>query len=227
MKVRVPVAGTIGRAVDVPRHAADGATVGVNLRWPDGALVKESDLRDPAGTGGGSAGTGARPIPWKLVLEVPANVQAVAALAGAGLVTRRANGDWTVRAIVSSDGSIAITSPDGGAGNVDLVLPDVPDSGLGALLAIQRDAKGRVTGTRAPTTDDLPEGVTNRYQHDYLHTQGTAADTWSVAHNLGHEPIVAVRTQGGADIEAAVTHLSANNLVINLSAPLAGFARCI
>ncbi|WP_372362912.1 hypothetical protein ACCQ10_09455 [Xanthomonas sp. NCPPB 1325] len=45
-------------------------------------------------------------------------------------------------------------------------LADLPDSGTGAALRkITRDAKGRLSGTQAATTSDLPEG-TNRYFTD-------------------------------------------------------------
>lgn len=43
-------------------------------------------------------------------------------------------------------------------------LADLSNTGVGAaLVKITRDAKGRVEGTEAATTDDLPEGTTNRY----------------------------------------------------------------
>ena len=43
-------------------------------------------------------------------------------------------------------------------------LADLADTGVGAaLVKITRDAKGRVEGTEAATTDDLPEGTANLY----------------------------------------------------------------
>lgn len=43
-------------------------------------------------------------------------------------------------------------------------LADLADTGTGdALVKITRDAKGRIAGTEAATTDDLPEGATHRY----------------------------------------------------------------
>lgn len=43
-------------------------------------------------------------------------------------------------------------------------LSDLYDTGTGdALVKITRDAKGRIAGTEAATTDDLPEGATNHY----------------------------------------------------------------
>lgn len=45
-------------------------------------------------------------------------------------------------------------------------LADVPDAGGGDLRKFDRDAKGRVTGTSVPTTDDLDEGEENLYFTD-------------------------------------------------------------
>ncbi|WP_126946676.1 hypothetical protein [Xanthomonas sp. BRIP62409] len=61
---------------------------------------------------------------------------------------------------VSTDLTKAV---DTGTGVATFGLADLPDSGTGAALSkITRDAKGRVSGTSAATTSDLPEG-TNQY----------------------------------------------------------------
>lgn len=58
-------------------------------------------------------------------------------------------------------------SVDGTTGVTTYGLADLPDSGVGAaLVKIARDAKGRLSGTSAATTDDLTEGVTNLYFTD-------------------------------------------------------------
>jgi hypothetical protein len=51
-------------------------------------------------------------------------------------------------------------------GVTEIGLADLPDTGAGALLAITRDGKGRVSGSRVATTDDLSEGATNLYYTD-------------------------------------------------------------
>lgn len=53
---------------------------------------------------------------------------------------------------------VVVTNDDGVEGNPLIGLADLEDSGLGTLLAIERDSKGRVAGTRTPTTTDLTEG---------------------------------------------------------------------
>lgn len=147
-KIKVPIFGTIGKAVAVDPRATEGATVGVNLRWPDGTLVQVGDL-----TGGAqqSDSGGVQPTLWKLVLEKPRNIEEVEALSSAGLIVRLASQDWITRSIVGVAGNITVTSGDGAADNPTIDLADVPDSGAGALLAITRDAKGRVAGTKAAT----------------------------------------------------------------------------
>jgi hypothetical protein len=58
-----------------------------------------------------------------------------------------------------------IVDPD--TGIVSLDLAELPDTGIGAaLVKITRDDYGRVEGTEAATTDDLPEGATNLYFTD-------------------------------------------------------------
>lgn len=66
-------------------------------------------------------------------------------------------------------GAIAVAAGElskavGTDGITTLGLADLANSGLGAaLVKITRDAKGRVSGTQAATTDDLPAGSTNKY----------------------------------------------------------------
>lgn len=61
----------------------------------------------------------------------------------------------------------------------------------------------------------------------YLHTQSTAAATWTINHNLGFRPDVAVRDSGGNEVLAQVLHVSANQTVIYFATPTAGEARFI
>lgn len=57
-----------------------------------------------------------------------------------------------------------LTKAVGANGVTTLGLADLANSGVGAaLVKITRDAKGRVSGTQAATTDDLPAGSTNKY----------------------------------------------------------------
>lgn len=59
---------------------------------------------------------------------------------------------------------IDVANGNAAAGLPTISLSNLPDSGVGAaLVKITRDAKGRVSGTQAATTDDLPPGSTNKY----------------------------------------------------------------
>ena len=61
---------------------------------------------------------------------------------------------------------------------------------------------------------------------NYLHTQSSASDTWTVNHNLGYRPVVSVRSPGGVEVEATVTHVSVNQCVVTFAAPYTGSVFC-
>lgn len=64
-------------------------------------------------------------------------------------------------------------SVDGTTNVATFGLADLADSGVGAaLVRLTRDAKGRISGTQAATTDHLTEGATNLY-----HTAARVRDT--------------------------------------------------
>jgi len=71
-----------------------------------------------------------------------------------------------VATITGTLGEIDVADGDASAGLPTVSLADVANAGGGTLVRIARDAKGRVTGTSAPTTDDLPEGEENLYYTD-------------------------------------------------------------
>jgi len=156
---KIKLKDTLNRVVRVDTDA--GATLGVNLRDSTGRVIKPSEVLN-------SAAPEAKPSNysntlWKLIREIPANIQALAALAGLGFATRRDDGSWTQRTIAEAEG-ITIANGDGQDGDPAIGLADLPDSGEGAaLVKVTRDSKGRVEGTEAAKTDDLAEGATNRY----------------------------------------------------------------
>lgn len=59
---------------------------------------------------------------------------------------------------------------------------------------------------------------------NFTHEQVSAAATWTITHNLGKMPSVTVIDSGGSGIVGSVTYPSVNQLVIEFSAPFAGFA---
>lgn len=125
-KVRVQLWGKPQGYATVDPSATEGATLGVNLFWPNGTLVVPDDLAptgnsgagsdsggDSGADGGGSGGDGqpsSAPSLWELIVNVPENVQAVAGLSTAGFVRRDGAGAWSASPIVNADLSGANTS---------------------------------------------------------------------------------------------------------------------
>lgn len=136
MTVKVPIYGSPVRAVQLDERATEGAVFGVNLRWPDGKLVKASDFATST-SGAQSLGTtdDLDEGQWNLYFTPRRAQDAVG-----DILTDSAN--VTLRYA----GGVSITAD----------LTDLPDSGQGELIAFTRDAKGRVSGTRPITEADLP-----------------------------------------------------------------------
>ncbi|TBX03182.1 hypothetical protein TP46_12130 [Xanthomonas citri pv. aurantifolii] len=98
--------------------------------------------------------------------------------------------------------SLAVTSDltkavDAGTGVATLGLGDLPDSGAGAALRkITRDSKGRLAGTSAATTDDLPES-------------GTPTNQWFTAARVRAVALTGLATAVNAAIAATDSVLAA------------------
>lgn len=59
----------------------------------------------------------------------------------------------------------------------------------------------------------------------YTHVQLVAEAAWTVNHNLGMRPAVAILDSGGTEVAADVMHMSTNQLVIRFAIPVSGTAR--
>lgn len=158
---KVKLQDTLSRVVYIDPAANEGATIGVDLRLPDGRVPSLSELQGIFGGGSGTAGVATQaptfvPTLWRLISEVPANVRQVQNLATAGLVTRRSDGSWVTRSVTAAAGRLTVANGNGDAGNVALDLAQLVNSGQGSLLAIVRDNYGRVAGTRPVTEADIP-----------------------------------------------------------------------
>lgn len=60
----------------------------------------------------------------------------------------------------------------------------------------------------------------------YTHIQSSAASTWTVNHNLGVYPIVAVLSSGGANVSAGITHTSLNQILVSVAPATTGRVIC-
>ena len=141
---KIKLKDQLGRVVRLD-DGASGATLGKNLYGADGKLLTADQIINQPATKPGPAAT-----IWKLIREIPDNIVKLAALAGKGFAVRRDDGEWALRTLQPGDG-IDIANGDGEDGDPTISLEDLPDSGVGALLAITRDAKGRVSATRVAT----------------------------------------------------------------------------
>lgn len=136
MKVKVPIYGTApAKATYVEQGATVGAQIGVNLLMPDGTvgtLAQLQALFGAATTGGDTLNTtdDLDEGQWHL-----------------WFTERRAQD--AVGGILADSANVTLSYVGGTSLTADLT--DLADSNTGALLAITRDAKGRITGTRDAT----------------------------------------------------------------------------
>jgi hypothetical protein len=72
-----------------------------------------------------------------------------------------------------------------------------------------------------------PRGRDGLNINPYTHTQSSASVSWTVAHNLGYHPVVAIETPGGLEMIGEVLHQSNNLLTISFASARAGTARCL
>lgn len=101
-KVRVALFGEQRRNIKIDADATEGAVVGLNLKWSDGTVVTEAELRGRTPTTtttppGGTVWTG--PVLWSLIIGIPALIKSLATLTATGLMRHRGAGvvtadDW-------------------------------------------------------------------------------------------------------------------------------------
>lgn len=92
-KINVPVFGTVGKKVAINLNATTGATIGTDLKLPNGTVPSLAQLAAALGVAPAGAATNPNVL-WQQLAEVPPNIVAVQNLATAGLVRRLPNGDW-------------------------------------------------------------------------------------------------------------------------------------
>lgn len=82
-------------------------------------------------------------------------------------------------------------------------------------------AAAALTGTAPSQTLSLTLPLGGRYKH----TQGSAATTWTINHNLGYEPGgVSIVDSAGTIVMGTVTYSSVDQIVVSFSSAFAGKA---
>lgn len=125
--------------------------------------------------------------------------------------------------------SLQFEKPDGSWGkSVDLQGPKGA-GGTSGYIVQGGDGAGIDDSTTSTTTTWSSEKiaqqvVTGSGDLSYEHTQASAADTWTVVHNLGKYPSVNVKDSGGDEVEGDLTYTNVNSLVLRFSAAFAGVA---
>ena len=110
-------------------------------------------------------------------------------------------------------------------------------AGAQGIQGLQGTAGGGVTtqqlsdaisASALSTTDDLPEGSTNKYftvgRVSYIHTQGVASATWIINHNLGFYPNLTVQDSAGTIYEGEITYTNSDSLTVTFSSAFSGKA---
>ena len=101
-------------------------------------------------------------------VTVPFPLETLKYLTPGGVLVLDEELNWYARTIEGTATEIDVADGDGVDGNPTVGLADLSDSGVGVspMLLFTRDPKGRISGTQAATTGDLPEGVSNLYYTD-------------------------------------------------------------
>lgn len=71
-----------------------------------------------------------------------------------------------------------------------------------------------------------PAGPPGSVGGQFQFTQASPSAVWTVNHNLGFRPNVALTTLGGAEVWGEVLHVSANQVLVTFDGPIAGLALC-
>lgn len=135
---KVKLKDQLGRVISLNSDATDGATLGKNLYGADGKLLKPEQILNPDQGPNNASST-----VWKLIREIPANIQKLAELTGKGLAGRRDSGEWALRTLQQGAG-LKVENGDGDAGDPMVGLNEASIASLAladsALQSIQPGA---------------------------------------------------------------------------------------
>jgi hypothetical protein len=101
--------------------------------------------------------------------------------------------------------------------------------GLQGTLGTQGTAgTDGIDGSELDNTDDLTEGLTNKYftveRVSFEHNQGSASNSWTITHNLGFKPNVTVIDSAGNIVEGEIAYTNSNSLTVSFASAFSGKA---
>lgn len=153
-RVHVQLFGkALPKKVQIDADATEGAVVDKDLRWFDGSVVKESEIRNTAVTVVTETGQVIQDVAltiWSLILQIPAFIKNIGNLTGTGLIARiSAGGDAAVRTIQGTPNEIIVTNGDGVAGD-PVISIDPLFGGVGGDWPIIKDYIGALETFTVP-----------------------------------------------------------------------------
>lgn len=81
-----------------------------------------------------------------------------------------------------------------------------------------------VTDLDKYTQEEVDNLIATATDKSYEHTQGAAATSWVINHNLDKKPSVTVQDGSGNDVEGSITFTDDNNLTITFNTAFSGVA---
>ena len=101
-------------------------------------------------------------------------------------------------------------------------------TGLGTQGTQGTSGADGIDGSALDNTDDLTEGLTNKYftveRVSFEHNQGSASNSWTITHNLGFKPNVTVIDSAGNIVEGEITYTNSNSLTVSFASAFSGKA---
>jgi hypothetical protein len=101
-------------------------------------------------------------------------------------------------------------------------------TGLGTQGTQGTSGADGIDGSALDNTDDLTEGLTNKYftveRVSFEHNQGSASNSWTITHNLGFKPNVTVIDSAGNIVEGEIAYTNSNLLTVSFASAFSGKA---
>ena len=101
-------------------------------------------------------------------------------------------------------------------------------TGLGTQGTQGTSGADGIDGSSLDNTDDLTEGLTNKYftveRVSFEHNQGSASNSWTITHNLGFKPNVTVIDSAGNIVEGEIAYTNTNSLTVSFQSAFSGTA---